>query len=76
RKISTDFKLAAIPSGIFRLREILDCVGFSCRTFHHIKELHDEPTRSEYLGRPRTLNFKDWQYLLELVHHYLDWFLD
>ncbi|KAG2059544.1 hypothetical protein BDR06DRAFT_948861 [Suillus hirtellus] len=59
RKISADFKVAAIPSGIFRLREILDCVGFSRRTFHRIKELHDESTRSEYLGRPRALDFKD-----------------
>ncbi|KAG1794192.1 Homeodomain-like protein, partial [Suillus plorans] len=85
RKISADLKLAAIrlhEQGILRLRDILDCVGFSRRTFYRIKKLHDEtgnvvkPTRSEYLGRPRTLNFEDLQYLLELVYHRPDWFLD
>ena len=56
-------------------------VGFSRRTFYRIKKLHDETgnvvkPRSEYPGRPRTLNFEDLQYLLELVHHRPDWFLD
>ncbi|KAG2038615.1 hypothetical protein BDR03DRAFT_1043586, partial [Suillus americanus] len=67
--------------GILRPSDILDCVGFLCCTFYRIKKLHDETgnvvkPRSEYLGRPRTLNFEDLQYLLELVHHRPDWFLD
>jgi transposase len=84
RKISVDVKLAAIhlyEQGILELHEILNCIGFSRRTFYRIKRLYDETghvikPRSEFLGRPHILNLEDLHYLLELVHHRPDYFLD
>jgi transposase len=65
----------------FRLHEILDCVSFSRRTFFHIQKLYQHTgdavkPRSEFTGRPRKLNLEDVQYLVELVRHRPDWFLD
>lgn len=84
RKISADLKFAAIhlhEQGILQLNEILDCVGFSWMTFYQIKKLYDETgvvvkPRSEYIGHPCIFNLEDLQYLLELVQHCPDWFLD
>ncbi|KIK99789.1 hypothetical protein PAXRUDRAFT_117001, partial [Paxillus rubicundulus Ve08.2h10] len=83
-KISPDVKLAAIrlhQQGLLSLREILDCVGFARRTFFRVHKLYHETgdvikPRGEFHGRPRTLNLNDLQYLIELVHHRPDWFLD
>ncbi|KAG2055022.1 hypothetical protein BDR06DRAFT_1046708 [Suillus hirtellus] len=84
RKISPDLKLAAVrlhERGILTAREILECVGFSRRTFLQICKLYRETgdivkPRSEYIGRPRALNIEDVAYLTELVQHRPDWFLD
>jgi transposase len=86
RKISRDLKLAAMnlyERELVSLDDILDCVGFSKRTFYRvlnlwretgdvIKHLHGPGLR----GRPRLLVFDDLQYLLRLVRHRPDWFLD
>ncbi|KAG1826619.1 hypothetical protein EV424DRAFT_1509510, partial [Suillus variegatus] len=77
-------KLAAVrlyEQGILRLREILECVGFSRRTFFLIRKLYERTgivvkPRSAFTGRPRKLNPEDVQYLVELVHHHPDWFLN
>ena len=50
-------------------------------TFYQIKRLYDETghfvkPRSESFGRLRILNLEDLHYLLELVHHRPDYFLD
>lgn len=84
RKISPDLKLATIHLhewGILTTCEILECVGFSRRTFLRICKLYRETgdvvkPRSEYIGRPRALNIEDVAYLTELVQHRPDWFLD
>ncbi|KAG2050056.1 hypothetical protein BDR06DRAFT_892370, partial [Suillus hirtellus] len=84
RKISPDLKLAAVrlhKRGILTTREILECVGFSRRTFLRICKLYRETgdvvkPRSEYIGQPRALNIEDVAYLTELVQHCPDWFLD
>ncbi|KAG2041272.1 hypothetical protein BDR03DRAFT_856825 [Suillus americanus] len=84
RKISADLKFTAIrlhEQGILRLSEILNCVGFSCMTFYRIKKLYNDTgnvvkPRSQYTGHPHIFNLKDLHYLLELIHHHPDWFLD
>ncbi|KIJ12708.1 hypothetical protein PAXINDRAFT_53527, partial [Paxillus involutus ATCC 200175] len=84
RKISPNVKLTAIrlhQQGLLSLWEILDCVGFARRTFFWVRKLYCETgdvvkPRGEFHGRPRTLNLNDLQYLIELVHHRPDWFLD
>jgi transposase len=83
-KISPDVKITAIrlhERGHVRLHDILDCVGFSRRTFYRICKLYRETgdvvrPRSESFGRPRSLNLEGLRYLTELVHHRPDWFLD
>jgi transposase len=86
RKISRDVKLAAIKlyEGEFLdLQDILDCVGFSKRTFQRIhalwvatgdvvKHRFGPPTQ----GRPRSLNFADVDYLVRLIQQRPDWFLN
>lgn len=84
RKISSDVKLAAIClylNGNFPLGTILDCCGFSQRTFRRILKLYEEtgwvtkpPTVLQ--GRRRTLVKKDVEYLLRLVQFRPDFFLD
>jgi len=84
RRISPDLKFAAIrlyEQGILQLDEILECVGFSQVTFYRLMKLYETTgnvvkPRSEYVGRPRSLNLEDLQYLLQLVEHRPDWFLD
>jgi transposase len=83
--ISRDAKLAAInpcEQDLIPLDDILDCaVGFSERTFYRILKLWREAGDAVnhhfgLRGRPRLLVFDDVQYLLRLVRHRLDWFLD
>ncbi|KAG0701025.1 hypothetical protein DFH29DRAFT_806824 [Suillus ampliporus] len=84
QKILRDVKLAAIhlyEQGILRLHEILECIGFSRCMFLHIRKLYKHTgdvikPRSAFTGCPRNLNLGDVQYLIELVHHHPDWFLD
>ncbi|KAI6033471.1 hypothetical protein BKA83DRAFT_4043984 [Pisolithus microcarpus] len=68
RKITRDLKLAAIrfhEQGILTTHEILECIGFSKRTFRRVLKLYRETgdvgpkPRSEYAGRPRSLNVTD-----------------
>ncbi|KIL00269.1 hypothetical protein PAXRUDRAFT_29911 [Paxillus rubicundulus Ve08.2h10] len=59
-KISCDVKLAAMnlfECNLLSLEQILECVGFSGRTFW-------------------PLSFEDLNYILHLVNHHPDWFLD
>lgn len=83
RKISRDVKIAAInfyEQGHLSLKDILDCVGFSRSTFFRILHLWrttgDVVSHKKSLGRPRLLHVDDIQYLLRLVRHSPDWFLD
>ena len=86
RKISRDVKLAAIKlyEGEFlALHDILDCVGFSKRTFERIHALWvatGDVVKHRFgpstQGRPRSLNFGDVDYLVWLVQQRPDWFLD
>jgi transposase len=84
RLISRDVKLAAIrlhDHGVLTLNEILACCGFSLRTWYRIKaHLHTTgdvvgPPRA-FRGRIRSLDHDDVQYLLELIRHNPDLFLD
>lgn len=50
-------------------------------TFYRIKKLYNDTgnvvkPRSQYTGRPRIFNLEDLHYLLELINHHPDWFLD
>ncbi|OJA13303.1 hypothetical protein AZE42_12323, partial [Rhizopogon vesiculosus] len=84
RKISRDVKLAAVnlyEHEHLSLEQILDCVGFSKKTFWRILKLWKESgdlVQHTYGIRslPRILHFEDLHYLLHLVHHRPDWFLD
>ncbi|KAJ7024996.1 Homeodomain-like protein, partial [Mycena alexandri] len=83
RHISRDVKIAALnlyEHGRLTLPEILQCVGFSERTFYRILHLWrttgDVVTYKKSRGRPRILHHDDVQYLLRLVKHSPDWFLD
>ncbi|KAF9492130.1 hypothetical protein BDN71DRAFT_1343304, partial [Pleurotus eryngii] len=84
RKISADVKTAAIhlyEKGLIPLEDILDCCGFSRRTFFRTLSLWRTTgsiQRNTYAlrGRPRLLAPDDLQYLIRLVRHRPDWFLD
>ena len=84
RRISPNIKLAAIrlyERRLLPLRQILECVGFSRRTFFRILSLFNETgevakPRSLALSRPRVFNHEDLNYLLQLVYHRPNWFLD
>jgi len=84
RRISPDVKLAAIclyEHQLLPLRQILECVGFSRHTFFRILNLFNETgevakPRSLALSRPRVFNHEDLNYLLQLVYHQPNWFLD
>jgi transposase len=85
RKISRDVKIAALnlhENGILPLPDILACVGFSESTFYRILRLWRETgevvshRHGNKAGHPRILHFDDVQYLLRLVQHRPDWFLD
>ncbi|KIM37116.1 hypothetical protein M413DRAFT_50580, partial [Hebeloma cylindrosporum] len=85
RKISRDVKLAAVKlyeQDLLPLSNILECVGFGKRTFYRILSLWNntgDVVRHKFappVGRPRLLHFDDIQYLLRLIQHRPDWFLD
>jgi len=85
RKISRDVKIAALnlyEGEVLPLPDILACVGFSERTFYRVLKLWRETgdvvshRRAARTGRPRLLHYDDIQYLLRLVQHRPDWFLD
>ena len=83
-RISPDIKLAAIrlyEHRLLSLHQILECVGFSRRTFFRILSLFNETgevakPRSLALSRPRVFNHEDLNYFLQLVYHRPNWFLD
>ncbi|KAG1884554.1 hypothetical protein F4604DRAFT_1878638 [Suillus subluteus] len=84
RKISRDVKLAAInlhEHQHLALEDILACTGFSESTFWRILKLWRETgdvVRHTFgiRGRPRTLHCDDVLYLVHLVQHRPEWFLD
>ncbi|KAG1774923.1 hypothetical protein EV702DRAFT_973892, partial [Suillus placidus] len=84
RKISHDLKLAAVnlfERNLLTIRRIVNCVSFTERTFWCIMKLWQETGdvvrhNTGLPGRPRSLHFKDISYLLHLVNHRPDWFLD
>ncbi|KAJ7274160.1 hypothetical protein C8J57DRAFT_1434818 [Mycena rebaudengoi] len=84
RKISRDVKIAALnlyEAGQMELPDILKCCGFSERTFYRILYLWQTTGdvvkhNPKNTGRPRLLHFDDIQYLLRLVRHSPDWFLN
>jgi len=84
RKISADCKLAAIrlhEHGVLTLETILDCCGFSERTWFRILKLWRETglvthPSSTHHGRLRILDTDDIQYLLRLVRNNPDYFLN
>lgn len=84
-KISRDVKLAAIKlyeRDLLPLSDILDCLGFSKRTFYRILNLWyhtGDVVPHKFglpVGRPRLLDLDDRQYPLRLIRHHPDWFLD
>jgi transposase len=84
RPISRDLKICAInlyEKELLPLEDILDCVGFSESTFYRVLALWrttGDVVRHTYglRGRPRLLVFDDVEYILRLVRHRPDWFLD
>ena len=84
RKISRDIKVAAVrlyERQLLSLDDILDCCGFSERTFYRILKLWRETgdvinARQSLRGRLRLLDHDDIQYLLQLIHQNPDYFLD
>ncbi|KAF8500286.1 Homeodomain-like protein, partial [Russula emetica] len=83
-RISRDVKIAAIKlyeQDLLSLDNILDCCGFSERTFYRILKLWRETGDVIHLsrslqGRLRTLDHNDVQYLLHLIQENPDYFLD
>jgi transposase len=84
RKISRDVKLAAVnlyERNLLTIGQIVGCVGFTERTFWRIMKLWRETGdvvrhNTGGAGRPRSLHLEDTIYLLRLVNHRPDWFLD
>jgi transposase len=84
RKISADCKLAAIrlhDNGVLSLETILECCGFSERTWYRILKLWRETGNvirpgAIRRGRLRVLETDDIQYLLRLIRCNPDYFLD
>jgi transposase len=85
RKISHDVKIAALnlyKNNMLPLSDILACVGFSERTFYRVLKLWRETgnivshQHGNCMGRPCLLHYDDIQYLLRLVQHQPDWFLN
>jgi len=83
-KISADVKLVAMrlyEQNILTLDQILDCVGFSERTFWWVWKIYSltgdvKPPTCTTRGWPRKLHFNDLTYLLALVRQCPEWFLD
>ncbi|KAJ7433077.1 hypothetical protein B0H11DRAFT_1834238 [Mycena galericulata] len=83
RKISRDVKIAPInlwERGHLPLKEILACVGFSRSTFFRVLYLWlitgDVVSNKQNLRCPRLQHTDDVDYLLRLIQHNPDWYLD
>jgi hypothetical protein len=84
RKISQDVKLTAMhlhEHQLLSLENILACVGFSESTFWRILKLWCETgdvvsISNRIRRRPRILQCDDVLYLIRLVRHRPEWFLD
>ncbi|KAG5649179.1 hypothetical protein H0H81_005637 [Sphagnurus paluster] len=84
RRISRDVKVAAIrlyECNIIDLDDILDCCGFSIRTFYQILKLWRRTGDvvkhgTRHHGRSRLLKREDLQYVLNLIKHNATYFLD
>ncbi|KAJ7690878.1 Homeodomain-like protein [Mycena rosella] len=83
RSIHRDVKITAInlyEQGHLSLKDILSCVGFSRSTFFRVLKLWrttgDVVRPRKRTGRPRLLHHDDVDYLVRLVQHQPDWFLD
>ncbi|KAL1734254.1 hypothetical protein EV714DRAFT_203028, partial [Schizophyllum commune] len=82
--ISRNVKIAAMvmyDQEHFSVKLICRCLGFSSRTFSHIRRVWEETGDVEKAkpttrGRPRILNHDDVEYLLALVRAFPDFFLD
>lgn len=82
--ISRDVKIAAIKlfeRHLLDLEDILDCCGFSERTWYRVLKLWrttgDVVSDSKSLrGRLRLVDHNDIHYLLDLIHRNPDYFLD
>jgi transposase len=84
-KISQDVKIAAInlyDTNIFTVQELCQLVGFSAHTFWWIHRLWTDTgdvVTHKYgyqYGQTRILHVEDVQYLICLIRHHPDWFLD
>ncbi|KAG2077760.1 hypothetical protein BDR04DRAFT_933996, partial [Suillus decipiens] len=84
RKISCDVKLATInlhEHQHLALEDILTCIGFSESMFWRILKLwHKMGDVVKHTfgihGHPHTLHCDDVLYLIHLIHHCPEWFLD
>jgi|ERR1700678_3455027 transposase len=84
RIITRDVKIAAVrlyECELLDLEDILDCCGFSRRTWFRIWRLWCEtgdvvPEKKTIRGRVRHLDHEDLDYLLELIRDNPDYFLD
>jgi transposase len=82
--ISRDVKIAGVrlyECELLDLEDILDCCGFSRRTWFRIWKLRREtgdivPEKKSIRGRVRDLDQEDLDYLLELIRDNPDYFLD
>ena len=83
RSISCNVKIAAInlyKQNILSVKQILASVGFSRRTFFRVLNLWrttgDVVRSRKHAGCYRILHYDDIDYLLRLVRHHPDYFLD
>ena len=84
RIITRDVKIAAVrlyERELLDLEDILDCCGFSRRTWFRIWRLWREtgdvvPEKKTIQGHVRHLDHEDLDYLLELIRDNPDYFLD
>jgi transposase len=84
RRIERGIKEAAVmihERGLLPLEDILDVLVLSRRTFYRIWRLYRETgsvvmAANPAQGRPRILLYDDLDYILRLVNHRPDWFLD
>ena len=83
-KISHNLKLAALSlhqHGAVLLSDILQCLGIFQMTFFHVQKIFHETgdvvkPQSAYCGHPWIQNHVNVHYLIELIQHCPDWFLN
>ena len=68
-------------NGLMDLPDILDCLDMSESTFFHAWQLYQKTgnikrPKSTTHGRPQKLHFNDLMYMIALINHCPDWFLD